>query len=519
MDDNGALKAWRDLVHARSVPVQLIRWTPFIAVNLLAAAIWCVFYPGLLSPDSLNQYRQAVHGQFDDAHPPLMAICLALVFRAGGDIQHLMLFQCTAGLLGIYGLALHCVRTIGGRATRGAPGSWLALAVTITLLLPISPLAHHVMTFWKDVWLLIAFCWLATIWLWLYKEANNISTPIYACGLTGFLIVATLALLVRHNSLAVLPVFCGLFSVVVAKKTSWKIGVATCFLPLLVAGASKYTLERSFHVSESHFGNLVYVYELTGLCYYYPEIRKELPWTSQHLTATFEAIYCPGHYNRYGPCLEVDLHSASDMSEMRAEYWSAASRFPFQFARVKYENFRHHFIKHASLLLHAGVTKNEFGIDSNFKFARVRRWFTNRVEQTFHSPWRWLFAEHGTWVCAGLLFMAIGVVRWQRDAAITPILLVSLVPIFYYASYLIASLALDFRYMYPADIVVQVLDISCLYATALGCAVTARAWQQRRRHGTGCGHEHVLVPGSLECGGGSQSPSQETGVLDRMRRC
>lgn len=43
-------------------------------ISLLFLGYLCFFWPGILSPDSLNQYHQVIHESFSDHHPPVMAI-------------------------------------------------------------------------------------------------------------------------------------------------------------------------------------------------------------------------------------------------------------------------------------------------------------------------------------------------------------------------------------------------------------------------------------------------------------
>lgn len=78
-------------------------WQVFL-LSFLATVIWRIYYPGLMSPDSIDQYGQAYFGSFVDWHPPLMSIVLRLVMKLGGGIGSLILFQCFAAVFGLRNL-------------------------------------------------------------------------------------------------------------------------------------------------------------------------------------------------------------------------------------------------------------------------------------------------------------------------------------------------------------------------------------------------------------------------------
>ncbi|HSS75830.1 MAG TPA: hypothetical protein VLV54_03710, partial [Thermoanaerobaculia bacterium] len=46
---------------------------PDVLTAAVAFVVWRIFFPGLMSADSIIQYGQAVTGRFNDWQPPLMA--------------------------------------------------------------------------------------------------------------------------------------------------------------------------------------------------------------------------------------------------------------------------------------------------------------------------------------------------------------------------------------------------------------------------------------------------------------
>ena len=57
------------------------RFCPLAIVLVAVFCLWRIFSPGLLSFDSVDQYDQAVTGRYNDHHPPILAVSLALVPR------------------------------------------------------------------------------------------------------------------------------------------------------------------------------------------------------------------------------------------------------------------------------------------------------------------------------------------------------------------------------------------------------------------------------------------------------
>ena len=60
-----------------------LAYVPLLLVSVWAAWFFVQFLPGSMSPDSFDQYEQAVTGVFNDHHPPIMALALRpLLLRA-----------------------------------------------------------------------------------------------------------------------------------------------------------------------------------------------------------------------------------------------------------------------------------------------------------------------------------------------------------------------------------------------------------------------------------------------------
>ena len=83
---------------------------------LLAATMVVVGWPGLAEYDSVEQFHQALTGQYDDWHPPIMARLWSLLHVLGGGAGPMMVLQIALYWLGLGLIAGALARTDRSRA-------------------------------------------------------------------------------------------------------------------------------------------------------------------------------------------------------------------------------------------------------------------------------------------------------------------------------------------------------------------------------------------------------------------
>lgn len=93
------------------------------AALLLCTANLAFAWPGLLTPDSQSQLQQAISGQFNDWHPPFMAMLWQLI---GATIPAMLVVQVALHWAGIWTFAE------GARRTRHSLWPWVLLALGLT---------------------------------------------------------------------------------------------------------------------------------------------------------------------------------------------------------------------------------------------------------------------------------------------------------------------------------------------------------------------------------------------------
>lgn len=448
-----------------------------VAVCLAAAVgVWLLFFPAILSADALDQYGQALRGEFNDWHPPVLALALAGVLRCGGDIWLLTLAQCVLGLLGVRALAVAVLGDLAGPRLSATGRAWAATGIALLLLIPLSPLAYYLATFWKDVWLAIVLVWIGALAL---------ARPT-ALRFAALMLLMTLALLLRHNALVMLPAF-WLIGWLVLRRAGVRGGWLLAALPILLAPASDRLIHVAANVQRTQPVEHVMALELVGLCVLDPALRADLPYTDQSLVA-------PDWRQRYrfgdvrplvwdpAPLVTPEYVAAADArpnAALRAEYWQAARQHPLALLRVKWRGFvpllglRETFYWVHSP--HDGLDPNNHGLASPPVLRPARAAALHLADGVAgHRYWRWIAGVHAVWL--GLATVACGTalfMTWRRQTGAALHAALLLVPLSYGLGHVLASVAHDFRYLYPATLFMQVYLAAALVA-----------WDARRRAST-----------------------------------
>lgn len=181
--------ATRGAVCERPVDVPRWSWAYYALPCALTWTIWLlIFWPGLMSPDSVNQWSQMLSGNLNDWHPAFHTLTNWMITRLWLSSAAVALAQ-IAGLSGVVGCGLARIRRLG----TPTPVVWATCA-----LFSLSPVnGTMVITLWKDI--PYSICVLALTLLVLEIAASNGAwlEPRPRWMLLGG--VAALTALYRHN--------------------------------------------------------------------------------------------------------------------------------------------------------------------------------------------------------------------------------------------------------------------------------------------------------------------------------
>ena len=163
----------------------------FFSVPLLVLILYYIaYYPGAFSPDSFNQYEQALTNQYNDWHPvlhTLLAFKLPLLM-SGGWNGSMVLFQvlCFSFSLG------YCFHVIFRYA-----GKWFTVASMVFILT--NPLSGNIAMYpWKDVAFSMGALLLMVFSLQIFMTRGKwMSEPMH---MAAFISVFVLTTIFRHNA-------------------------------------------------------------------------------------------------------------------------------------------------------------------------------------------------------------------------------------------------------------------------------------------------------------------------------
>jgi hypothetical protein len=453
---------------------------PTFLTAAIALGLWRLFFPGLMSADSIAQYGQALTGRYNDWHPPLMAIVLHLVFSLGGAIGLLMLGQCVAGVFGLRALAAAVVALLQGDRVPPRRGAWISLLVLVLLLVPVTPLAFYLMTFWKDSWAMILMVWIGALALDLHRTGITPRRLLLVIGL------ATALGMVRHNAVVLFPIV----GLVLWEGTRRQLGgrraLALAAAPLVLYLVAEPLVDRVFDVQRLHPDSQIMALDLVGLCAADRAAGRpvcpELPWTRAHLRdESALAAYRPGDigFIFWDQPPHVDPSIRADYPRLRDEYLRALRERPAALLRVKLEAFATLLgLDQTSYFFHDSIVDNPYRLALGQRLAPVRSRLSRGVSWVGRQPvLRWISGVHLVWLVACGLEVAGLLALWalSRQARYRWLAWVLLVPLGYYLSYLFAAPVHDFRFMYPSTLMVQCVTLAAVAGYLAAQKPTGRA--------------------------------------------
>lgn len=447
----------------------------------VAVAVWVIFLPGLFSPDSMAQYSQALSGRYNDWHPPAMAVLVSAVLACGADVGLVTLVQAVSACLGMFELALACLRFLIGRERSPTAARWLALAVFALLFWPLTPFAFYMVTLWKDSWAVILFLWIGALGLNTFGDVGRISRARFGVRCGVWLLLVTLAALVRHNMVLALPA-CSAAFYVLLRARGVRYAAAGLAVPALLYLAVDAAIYRVFDVERRHPGDQVMALELVGLCVTDPALRGRLPHTSRHLVEeTYKGRYRVGYVGPIisdTPPIVRPGYARGNHGPLAPEYRYAATHFPVALARLKLRAFGQLVNLHQMAYYHqTDIFPNRFGLAHRPRLRAAREWMIDGAKAVIRARLRrWFTCAQAIWMAMNAVWLGAAVEFWlrRRDRRFLFAAALLLVPLSYSLSYALAVTSFDYRFLYPSTAAVQVVSVPCLAWWVWGWAARIR---------------------------------------------
>ena len=465
---------------------------------LLGLAVWAVHRPGIANHDGLEIYAQAVGFiPYSDFQPIYLSLLVSGLLSLGATFAALTLAQSLLVCLGVQRLAAGAARTAGAsdRAAHAA-----GLATLLLLLLPVTPLAWYLVYFGSDGFLLVAFVWLAAVWLDSHRRFPHAGPAERAARAAALTALAGAALLIRPNTLALLPVFAAMLFALHGRGR-WRAALACCLVLLAVRPAAGALAYRCFAIERSPPIDPVMAHDLVGIAIMRPEALAEMPFTSASLVgdryrtgafwgddplypwtpsrpatdpnARFVFGVVDPFFDWWGEPIVKPGFARGGHERLAQEYWRTVRRYPGTLALVKLRGFIGHFLDPFPYWHNIAIDKdpNAVGLAHEPNRPLLRSLLLAIDKPIAADPLlRMVSGRHVVWFAAtvlAVLGLGYGLARRPgRPAA--ALFLVLLVPLGYYFSFLPATGSTHFRYMYPATLLTQAV------LTALGVNLARR---------------------------------------------
>jgi len=403
-------------------------WPVLIAIAGLIISIR-MFYPGIMSNDSLDQYSQAVHFSFKDWHPPIVAFIWALINDwIPGPFGMLLLFCCMywGGLLL---LSLSLLRS-------SKPGA------IVVLILGFAPFAIGTLgNIWKDVFHAVFTLCTVGLFAFAYRHDGRWDTAARwaAC------ILLLMGAMARFNAIAALPPLLWL-ALGRPRLNNWKTPAVLLVLPfsvMLVSSVFNYGFlraERTGVVASLLVFDIGAITDATGANAFEqpfsPEQERKL--TSQCYEPAAWDSYAWGRCAFVAPALKASGAWANG-GLFRA--WAhAVQSHPGAYLRHRFTHWWRLLWKPQNFLV-SEMQSNTLG----FTFQKSA--LHQSLERITEIMQRGIFFKPGFWLLLSVALVTISVRRGSgplRELAIA----LNVSSILYLFSYLPVGVATDFRYAY-----------------------------------------------------------------------
>lgn len=472
-----------------------------ILLFFIAFAIWQIFYPGLMSPDSMAQYEQALGGYFNDWHPPLPSIVLWFIMKLGGGIGTLIFIQCVAAIFGLRTTLSLMLEFFSSQQLSKSNCKKTSTILTVIFLIPLfTPFMFFSVIFWKDAWVAIILLWIASYLLWIFLNIEIITKNKFIIHLSALSLSTAFMPLVRHNALAVLPIICLCLTILSVIKFG-RIGLAAFVLPVLLTLVISPLIYDIFKVREIHIGNTVLASDLATMVRLYPELQSEFPIAARHQNSPILLAYdvgltwdgstegkpCP-YFDCQSPLLQecygtpkntsdIDgrncyLPVGEDNPALKAEYFKAITHEPVKFTAAKLHIFWQmlHPRNWDTVKFVGDIFENKYGLVINNNFTNVREKLIKLSTETGQKLYfNWISGMHIVWLVLNILFVIYSLINvsLKRDRKSLFVLSLFLIPLSYYFSYFLATTTSDYRFMYPSTLIMQTLTVSIIISWIL----------------------------------------------------
>lgn len=388
-----------------------------------------MFYPGLMSGDSVDQYSQALRFSFTDWHPPIMAYIWALINDwIPGPLGMLILF------CGLYWGALFLLsRSISHYGKRHAMAF---------LILGFAPWAiGNLGAMWKDILHAVLTLFAVGLVSLALRDDRQGRSKLRMAALATLIVAA----MMRVNALAALPPLLWL-ALGRPRLNNWKVPALLAVLSLsvlLLSSVFTYGILRAERTGV-HSSLLIYdigaISQATGVNAFGQSFGPE---GEQKLKTV---CYETSEWNSYswGNCAFIRVSvQASGLwgSDALAQAWiQAIKNHPAEYLKHRFAHWWNLLWKPKHLLI-SDMVSNSWGYE--FDKSALHLSLERATDIMGDTP----FFRPGAWILFAIALVAVAA-RWGAGPARDIVIALNVSAVLYMLAYLPIGIASDFRYAY-----------------------------------------------------------------------
>jgi len=285
-------------------------------------------FPGIMTWDSFDQYAQAIKGQYNDWHPPIMAIVMRALLPVGEGGAGIFVLHLALLWFGLIWIAL-ALRDAGHGRT-----SWAMLAIGVVPAIWLPALFVH-----KDVGMVAAFVAAFAV---LFHRRMRGGTP-RAVEIAACAAALTYGTLIRSNAVFAVPALVAYF--VAPRSATAPIRLLLCYL-LLVPGllvAQSKVNHRLLGASWTDVKRSLLVFDTVGIAYF-ARSAAVMPGTPPPPLATIDRCYTARLWDGLdkgacGPLLQTRTQDGLTWSARRLAATIAAHPLAYAEHRISHANY------------------------------------------------------------------------------------------------------------------------------------------------------------------------------------
>jgi hypothetical protein len=416
--------------------------TALALIGAIAGFIYdlVIFYPGVMSPDTIDQYSQAVSNTYGDWHPPTMAALWHVLLIFGQGPFPMLVFQCTLLWLSFFFL----FRTFLRHYPRAA--------LLIVLLFYIGPfLQNFAGVIWKDIHMSTA--WLAATSIMIAHHFDQKRMRPFAAATTLALI--TYGCWVRISGFPAIFPLLYLWWILVSPqgrrtKPAYAAAAGT-ILGFLVVFLEPVFSRHVLNARKDHIEYKLILHDLTGISvktgeWQFPSYVKDREtFDTAYLRRnwvcyTFDNIW----WNNDNVRIQQEL-SPDELEDLKGFWRRTMLRHPFTYLKIKLNGYLY-FLRlkdsgHPITIVYPETYPNNLGFTyTQNRLARgLTKYISYQAEFPYMKPWFWLFLN-------ALLIVAALFRRTSRKELTLCILFSSL--LYFGIHFFVFPAETEFRYFY-----------------------------------------------------------------------